>query len=311
MFKIDHKDPLKLEMVGKPVPTYGEFPVSVAYSTTHKKGTMIPTPSTFTHKTLTQSTACVLNGGATNGVSCYSVSHKHGLVPDGVGLRNFGYNATTPGQLNGYSGSGSDIQFATNSSKLVSTFKGAGTTGLGHIDVFDVDSNGDISKNYTDNQIAPLGGVFGFSWSGSEPGHMFVSDVAFAGSLLSLDFTTNKFTEIATSNSSKFAASCWTVWSPTTDLYYNINAGSPYIGEIDAAGKLENIIEFNSTLAGATDTAVYGATAYMLTFLNVINVMDLQSGKALQMYDYGTEADRPYWTGMALYPASPLLVGGM
>ena len=49
LFSIDAEDPTKLTQVGKAVPSGGEFPESV---TINSKGT----------------TACVLNGGAVNGV---------------------------------------------------------------------------------------------------------------------------------------------------------------------------------------------------------------------------------------------------
>jgi hypothetical protein len=39
MFEIDPADPLKLQMVGTPQDTLGEFPMAVAYSSMYKKGT--------------------------------------------------------------------------------------------------------------------------------------------------------------------------------------------------------------------------------------------------------------------------------
>jgi hypothetical protein len=49
MFSIDPADPININMIGKPMPSGGEFPVSLAFN---KAGTQL----------------CALNGGKVNGV---------------------------------------------------------------------------------------------------------------------------------------------------------------------------------------------------------------------------------------------------
>ena len=61
LFRISDSDPTSLMLVGSPVDTLGDFPVSVTYSAKCK-------------------TACVLNGGKRDGVSCFAVSAT-GLKP--------------------------------------------------------------------------------------------------------------------------------------------------------------------------------------------------------------------------------------
>lgn len=68
---------------------------------------------------------------------------------------------------------------------------------------------------------------------------------------------------------------------------------------------MEGIIEYSEKLFGGFDMAIVGTTAYFLTVLNTLAVVDLGSGKMLQEFTYRTPDDRPFWTGMATYPADP------
>lgn len=60
MLSIDRQNPSILKLIGEPVATGGEFPVSVAV---HPDNSMV----------------CVLNGGAINGVQCFNVDKQTGL----------------------------------------------------------------------------------------------------------------------------------------------------------------------------------------------------------------------------------------
>ena len=297
MFSIDPQDPLKLAMVGSPMPTLGEFAMSIAYSSKYHK-------------------ACVLNGGAMNGVACYDVDSEQGLMPDGVGLRNFGYAGTTPAQLMGAKGSGSDIQFSADSSKLIVTFKGNAKPKmtLGHIDVFDVDSSGNVAKTWTDNQVSPSGATFGFALNGYDMSQYYVSDAAFGGILVDIDSESNKATNLATINNTAFGASCWAVWSPQTGYYYDINAATPNLGVVTQGGTLKTVYDYDSKLVSAVDSIVdstEGTTLYMMNGINAISRMHLKTGKVLQTFEYATMDDRPFWTGMAMWPADPMLSGNV
>lgn len=248
----------------------------------------------------------MLNGGAVNGVACYWVTST-GLVPDGVGLRSFGFNATTPPVLGGPSGSGSDIQFSIDSEQLITTFKGT-ATGAGHVSVFDVSSSGDVSPTWTDNSL--MGAPFGFAL-GSDPSELFVTNVAFGGeNLISLS-STNELSVLSTvNNTADFVASCWSIYSSTTSSYYVLAAASPYYGTVDSAGALVQTVSIPSALGGLFDTVVNGATAYALTATNNLAVIDLETNEVTQQLTYATAEERPFWTGMAIWPNSNPLLNG-
>jgi hypothetical protein len=53
MFEIDPNDPLKLSMVGQPMPTLGEFAMAIAYSAKHQKGKSITFLANFLDRKLT------------------------------------------------------------------------------------------------------------------------------------------------------------------------------------------------------------------------------------------------------------------
>lgn len=99
------------------------------------------------------------------------------------------------------------------------------------------------------------------------------------------------------------------MWSSTTDSYYVIAAASPYVGQINPAGALVKTLTIPSALGGLFDTALNGAVAYSLSQTNIIAVIDLASGDVLQEYSYSTASDRPFWTGMAMWPSNPMLTG--
>lgn len=79
MFSFAASNPTSLTMVGKPVNTIGEFPVSVTYSSALKL-------------------ACVINGGAVDGVACFKVSPT-GLSTPEKATRPLSIKNTTPPKL--------------------------------------------------------------------------------------------------------------------------------------------------------------------------------------------------------------------
>src|SRR5947207_7717037 len=100
MFNIDPVDPTCLQLVGRPVSTLGDFPVAVAYSP---------------HLRM----ACVVNGGAKDGVTCFSVDAAKGLDTLDTAPRPFNIGQSTP--PSGPLGTVSDIFFAPDNSSLIVT----------------------------------------------------------------------------------------------------------------------------------------------------------------------------------------------
>ncbi|KAF8197454.1 hypothetical protein BJ912DRAFT_1020787 [Pholiota molesta] len=103
VFSINPNDATSLQMIGKPVGSGGEFPMSL---TINKAG----------------NTVCALNGGAVNGVGCFKVDPKQGLVPIANTVRSLGLNQTTP--ATGPAGSASHIIFSEDNSQLIASVKG-------------------------------------------------------------------------------------------------------------------------------------------------------------------------------------------
>lgn len=77
MFNIDPLNPTNLTLVGKPVDTMGEFPMSVTFS--QRLGA-----------------ACVLNGGQKNGIACFTACPQTGLTPMDQQIRPLDEQLTTP-----------------------------------------------------------------------------------------------------------------------------------------------------------------------------------------------------------------------
>lgn len=238
-------------------------------------------------------------------MTCYSIDSTLGLVPDGIGLREFGYPGTTPPQLMGAKGSGSDIQFTGDSKKLITTFKGNSKPKmtLGHISVFDVDETGNIASTYTPNRVSPINQPFGFALSGKNLNQMYITDATFGGVLVSLDSETNKISALSTVNETAVfggAASCWAVYSEDTGYFYDINAASPNIGVVRSDGKLVEHLDYKKKLAGGVDSVAADGKLYMMTATNAIAVFEVGINELLQTYRYGDLSDRPYWTGLAM-----------
>ena len=103
MFLISPRDPLHPKLVGEPVDTLGDFPMSVTYSARLK-------------------TACVLNGGAKNGVACFKVSHNEGLAATGPLRPLPELTTTTP--PSGPPDASSDIRFNPSSTAIFVITKG-------------------------------------------------------------------------------------------------------------------------------------------------------------------------------------------
>lgn len=238
-----------------------------------------------------------------NGITCFSVVDKHGLVPDGMGLRKLGLDATTPPLFGGPKGSGSDIRFSPDSKKLVATFKGdTAPATLAHIFVFDVSDEGEVAAEGPDDHASPLAAIFGFVFNPSDPSLMLITDAAFGGALVKLDYGTDSVSIVHIENSTMFAGSCWAAYSPSTGMGYLIDAGAPNFGKVDLqSGDLDGFITFSTELGGAFDTVIDGTTAYFLSAVSALGVLDVASGELLQRFEY-SGSERQFWTGMAMYP---------
>ncbi|KAJ6463913.1 hypothetical protein C8R45DRAFT_503229 [Mycena sanguinolenta] len=135
VFQIDFQNPAFIRMIGQPISTQGNFPVS----------------ATIDAKT---GNVCVLNAGQVNGVSCYSVDLRKGLVPIQNSVRSLNLNLKTPPE--NPDNTPSQILFSDDGKRLFASVKGSkGNTGF--VAVWTVNDDGSLSPDFTKN--TPNGGA--------------------------------------------------------------------------------------------------------------------------------------------------------
>ncbi|KAJ7337356.1 hypothetical protein DFH08DRAFT_876586 [Mycena albidolilacea] len=135
IFQIDFQNPAFIRMIGQPISTMGNFPVSATIDT--KSGNV-----------------CILNAGQTNGVSCYSVDLRKGLVPIQNSVRSLNLKLTTPPA--NPDNTPSQILFSDDGKRLFASVKGSkGNTGF--VAVWTVNDDGSLSPDFVKN--TPNGGA--------------------------------------------------------------------------------------------------------------------------------------------------------
>ena len=218
MFSINSKEPARLKMVGQPVNTGGEFPVSVAIS---KQSGQV----------------CVLNGGRLNGVksvtnfllvlsypvtyselpdSCFKQDSKLGLVQMANTQRSLNLNQTTP--ATGPAGTVSHVIFNENGSQLLASVKGTPPT-PGFIASWDVDATtGALSDSFTMSTPAQ-GGLLPFSMT-VIPGKnaILATDAGVGFDIFSFQNNTAATSTIVPISGQK--ATCWSSFSKNTGNFY-------------------------------------------------------------------------------------------
>lgn len=248
LFSIDPKNPVKIEQIGQPASSEGEFPMSIAFN---KNGTQ----------------ACVLNGGQVSGVkyvfsqlslvlawrayttrpslfSCYKVDNELGLVALPNTLRPLGLNQTTP--ATGPAGTASHIIFSEDGSKLIASVKGVPPT-PGFLAVWDVAADGSLSSNF--DQVAPAkGGLLPFSMTVIPGMNAILSTDAGVGFDI-YDLSTVKANSNDTESSKNSVipingqmATCWSSFSEKTGNFYLTDIGTSIVTEVNVDKNLKGTI---------------------------------------------------------------------
>jgi 6-phosphogluconolactonase (cycloisomerase 2 family)/LysM repeat protein len=282
MFKINTAKPTDVRLVGMPVNTQGEFPVAVAFS---KKMNM----------------ACVVNGGAADGVACFKVDKNKGLVPVANTNRKLNLKQTTP--PTGPPNTVSDIIFNEDETKLLVSVKGIPPT-PGRISSFDVNpKDGSLSAKSVDSTPSK-GGVVPFSMT-NIPGKNAVLNTDAAVGFAVYDFS--KGANVAATSSiipiAGQGATCWSNFSPKTGTFFLTDIITSTVTEVKVDDKLVGSIVKQYPLAagsGTIDNAI--ATINGNDFLYVlsanatsIDVMSLAAaGQAtkLQTVNFAPLADK-------------------
>ncbi|KAJ6588368.1 hypothetical protein B0H19DRAFT_922579 [Mycena capillaripes] len=135
LFQIDFQNPAFIRMIGQPVSSEGNFPVSATIDTN-------------------TGNVCVLNAGQNNGVSCYKPDLRKGLVPISNSVRSLNLKLTTPPA--NPDNTPSQILFSDDGKRLFASVKGSkGNTGF--VAVWTVNDDGSLSPDFKKN--TPNGGA--------------------------------------------------------------------------------------------------------------------------------------------------------
>ncbi|KAJ7263945.1 hypothetical protein C8J57DRAFT_1333208 [Mycena rebaudengoi] len=134
IFQIDFENPAFIRMIGQPISTQGNFPVSATID--GKSGNV-----------------CILNGGKVNGVSCYTVDLRKGLVPIQDSVRSLELDLKTPPE--NPDNTPSQIAFSDDGKRLFASVKGSKDS-AGFLAVWTVNDDGSLSEDFEKN--TPDGG---------------------------------------------------------------------------------------------------------------------------------------------------------
>ncbi|MCJ1284367.1 hypothetical protein MMC26_003698 [Xylographa opegraphella] len=294
MFSINVDNPTNLTMVGQPASTLGEFPMSVAYSPTLKM-------------------VCTINGGAMNGVSCFSTDHAKGLVSLDTSSRSLSpyLNQTTPPV--GPPGTASDIFFNPASTALFAVVKGnPGTTPPTPSTYLAWPViNGRVSCEAVISQVPDVLVSFGGNFLSD---HILASvDASFGVALLEVS-PSFKLTEEVHTIVPNQKAICWSVYAPRFDAVYAPDTGTGIFTAINPrTGTIKSQFSYDVGMVGLPfDFAVDRTSLYFLTGNASVAVFDLEgsnSGKVptvVQNLDISEGGSKKLFQGMATYPSQHL-----
>ncbi|RDW58663.1 hypothetical protein BP6252_13139 [Coleophoma cylindrospora] len=261
MFAVSSRDPTKLKMIGQPANTGGEFPISIAASSSLKM-------------------ACVANSGAKAGIACFKMSSA-GLTPLGNDFRAFNINQSTPPK--GPTNTVSQTFFNADSTALITTVKGDPTVNnTGFLSVFPV-SNGVVSTKDVQSSPAGTAVLFGAALiPGSKK--LFVTDASFGSATLSLS-TANVATVSSQTKIADQAATCWATFSAVTKSAFVTDVAVNHLVEINTStGQLIKSIDLGNNNPGMIDLVSAGNFIYALspgnaTTAAAVAVVDVSGGQ--------------------------------
>jgi hypothetical protein len=242
LFSVNPNSPSDLSLLGAPIGSGGEFPVSLVFSANG-------------------ASLCALNGGQVNSVrsvmpffmvqicthifsySCFAVNRKTGLSPLANTRRSLNLNQTTP--ASGPPNSVAQIIFSEDGKYLISSVKGDPTTTPptpGFLAVFDVAQDGSLSSDYK-KISAPQGGVLPFSMN-VIPGKnaIFASDPAIGFEVYDFSRGPQASTKNAAFPVPNQGAICWSGYSKKTGNYYLVDAGKSIVTEVHIDNNLNGTI---------------------------------------------------------------------
>ncbi|KDR69366.1 hypothetical protein GALMADRAFT_77472, partial [Galerina marginata CBS 339.88] len=290
MFSINPANPSKLTMVGSPVSSEGEFPMSVAINA---KATMV----------------CVLNGGTVNGVNCYTPDPKLGLIAKPNTLRSLGLNQTTP--ATGPAGTTSHVVFSEDGTTLVASVKGVPPTPgklrplkcSGYASAWSIAADGSLSAEPVKSTPAS-GGLLPFSMTVIPGKNAILATDAGVGFDIFNFGGKGKNALTATSSVVPIqgqSATCWSSFSPKSGNFYLTDIGTSTITEVNVDNNLKGTIvkQYPQAKGSATidnDIATIGSNNFLYvlapnaTSVNVLNVNTPGKAATVQNFNFASAA---------------------
>ncbi|KAK3169581.1 hypothetical protein OEA41_008965 [Lepraria neglecta] len=292
LFTINGDDPEYPKLAGKPLPTLGQTPLSVAYSPELQ-------------------TACVLNSGSTAGISCFSISPDGATLQGGLRpIAQIEFNATAP-PLVGPLVIGADITFNPSSTALFATI--ANGTQAGTIYAYPI-KNGHISTAPVISSFPTLSFTFSLNFLDNSDTHLLVTNPHLnspGAAFVSISYPSLEITLAKTITIPGQIASCWAAYAPQFDTVYVMDGARPKITALNPeTGDVKGQVSFPAAAAGGLDSRVDRDWFYTLTDdLNdpKVNVFEIVGGPALlkqvQSFDIFQQVGKiPDLMGMAIWP---------
>jgi hypothetical protein len=206
----------------------------------------------------TDNPACVINGGAVAGVTCFSTDHAKGLTPEG-GVRSIAIGQTTPPV--GPPGTASDIVFNPSETALFMSIKGAPST-PGTIYVYPV-VDGYVSMTPVVSKPATLLVDFSLNFLGADS-KAVITDPAYGASLVDISstyhVTVSKQIVVAGEN-----AICPATYSDRFNSIALLDGGSSNVTLIDPrSGAITGVAVLDAAGRGALDAKLDRNFMYIL-----------------------------------------------
>ncbi|MCJ1358876.1 MAG: hypothetical protein MMC33_008876 [Icmadophila ericetorum] len=216
MLKINSQNPTKLTLVGTPVNTLGDFPVTVAASSEINQ-------------------VCVANTGATAGVACFSYS------PSGITSLGASFTPFILGQENPPRGPPNTVGttfFNSDATALYTTIKSsAGNALLPGAFVINPVVNGKVTTRSIVSVPAGSNQMFGAT-NLPNTSDVIVADTGLGALRLAInqkDWTASTISKITIAFE---MASCWAVYSYTTNTVFITDGDRNYIYELTVDGTI-------------------------------------------------------------------------
>jgi hypothetical protein len=285
MMKISRRDPTKLTMLGQPVDTLGEFPVTIGVSAK-------------------SSTVCVGNTGAKSGVACAKFCSKFGLTQMDA-LRDFGLNQSTPptGPFNTVANS----FFSADEKILFTTVKGDPTkNNTGFLSAFPMLGPGCVSMKETPSSPQGSAVLFGTLPIKGTTDLLF-TDASFGAGIMSID-QNGAGTIKASSKIADQKATCWTAISEVSGTGFVTDVAANHLVEMDlTTGEIIKETLLTTTNPGLIDIIASGNFMYALSpgsanISSAVAVFDVSGGKgtAKQIQNFNPKGVAITAQGMAV-----------